>query len=93
LALSPETFDVTGTGLVPLAIDCEAVVLPYADVAPHWKYTVAAEPLGVTDPFNAALLEVMLLAAVVVTVESGVLVVNVISLPLVVPMLLDATTR
>jgi hypothetical protein len=73
LALSPETFDITGIALLPLPIDCEAVVLPYADVVPHWKYTVAAEPLGVTDPFNVALLEVMLLAAVVVTVGTAML--------------------
>jgi hypothetical protein len=51
-------------------------VFPYEVVAPHWKYAVADEPFGSTVPFIVAPLAVMFVAAVVVTMGSGVVVVK-----------------
>jgi hypothetical protein len=50
--------------------------LPYEVVVPHWKYAVADEPFGFTVPFSVAALAVMLVAAVVVTVGIGLVVVK-----------------
>jgi hypothetical protein len=62
--------------VLPLPIDWDDVVLPYEVVVPHWKYAVADEPFGFTVPFSVAALAVMLVAAVVVTVGIGLVVVK-----------------
>jgi hypothetical protein len=76
LADSPLKFADTGTALVPLPTDCDAVELPYAIVSPHSKYAVVDAPFGFADPLSAPPLEVILFAAVVVTVGFDPLVVK-----------------
>jgi hypothetical protein len=62
--------------LLYVASEVTPVALPYAVVVPHWKYAVADEPFGFTVPFIVPPLAVMFVAAVVVTMGSGVLVVK-----------------
>jgi hypothetical protein len=62
--------------LLYVASETVPVELPYDVVVPHWKYAVADEPFGSTVPFIVPPLAVMFVAAVVVTVGSGVVVVK-----------------
>ncbi len=69
---------------------------PYAVVAPYSIVTVVAAPFALTVPFNVAVVIATAVAAVVVTVGAAIphaAVVNVTSLPLVVPLELFASTR
>src|SRR5579885_1233403 len=44
----------TAIVLVPEPTPCVAVVEPYAEVVPYWKYTLVAVPFGSTVPFRVA---------------------------------------
>ncbi len=93
--LNPVKFAVTDTSLVPDPMDCDAVVL-YVDkvlLVPHSKYAVLKAPLGLTVPFRVADVELILLAAFVVTIGAIPLVVKLTIDPRVIPALFCPTTR
>jgi len=64
-------------------------------VVPYWKYTVVVSPCGSTDPLSVAVLVAIFVAAFVITTGRPVAlsVVNVLSLPYLVPALFVATIR
>ena len=51
-----------------IACGLPALLLPYAIVVPHSNHAFVADPFGFTLPFNVAVDDPMVVAAVVVTV-------------------------